>query len=151
MPRRLPTPSYVGFSAASPTASKVMRANRSEGGRAERLLRGTLWRRGFRYKKHMSSLPGRPDLVFSSARVCVFCDGDFWHGRDWSRLKLQLARRANSAYWLLKIARNIQRDVEQSEQLKTLGWTVLRLWESDILSNCAAAADRVAAVIRRAP
>jgi DNA mismatch endonuclease, patch repair protein len=128
-----------------------MRANRSEGGRAEYLLRTALWRQGLRYRKHLRALPGCPDLVFSSARVCVFCDGDFWHGRSWSELRQKLERRANAGYWIPKIARNIERDREQDEQLKTLGWTVLRFWESDVIRDRGAVVERIVSAIRRRP
>ena len=91
-------------------------------------------------------------MVLDRARVCVFCDGDFWHGRNWPKLRRQLGRRANAGYWLAKIARNMQRDLEQSRKLRTLGFAVVRLWEGDILADTAAAAERVvAAVLTRDP
>ena len=99
MPPKVPY--YSGFTPASPTASRIKQANRREGGRAERLLGRALWRAGLRYRKHAASLPGRPDFVFAGARVCLFCDGDFWHGRDWDALRERLARRANPEYWLI--------------------------------------------------
>jgi DNA mismatch endonuclease, patch repair protein len=139
------TPSYRGFKPASAAASKAMQANRSEGGRAESLLRGMLWRRGIRYRKHVRTLPGCPDLVLSSARLCVFCDGDFWHGRSWPELQSKLQGRANPEYWIPKIARNIERDRETDRKLRDLGWAVLRVWESDILR----APDQVTATIAK--
>jgi DNA mismatch endonuclease (patch repair protein) len=111
-----------------------MRANRAEGGRAERLLRAALWREGLRYRKHVKTLPGRPDIVFAGLRVCIFCDGDFWHGRLWAVLRQKLRRRANAAYWIPKIRRNMERDRHQVRQLTAAGWTVLRFWEGDIVS-----------------
>jgi DNA mismatch endonuclease Vsr len=109
----LRAPSFRGFKASSSVASRVVRANRRTGGRAEQLLRKTLWRLGYRYRTHLRALPGSPDLVFSSARVCVFCDGDFWHGRRWPELRLKLARRAKPSYWISKIARNVEREHRQ--------------------------------------
>ncbi|MFN8637157.1 MAG: very short patch repair endonuclease [Chloroflexota bacterium] len=140
-------PSYTGFTPSSPTASRVKQANRREGGKAERLLGKALWRSGLRYRKHAPNLPGRPDFVFAGPRVCVFCDGDFWHGRDWDTLRERLARRANPAYWLAKIGRNVERDREQGEHLTAWGWLVLRFWETDVLRDPEAAALQVKAIV----
>jgi DNA mismatch endonuclease (patch repair protein) len=141
-------PSYAGFTPASETASRIKQANRKEGGRAERVLGQALWRAGLRYRKHVAGLPGRPDFVFAGPRVCVFCDGDFWHGRDWDTLRERLARRANPEYWLAKIGRNAERDREQTAQLTQLGWLVIRVWETDVLRDPEAAALHVAAIVR---
>jgi DNA mismatch endonuclease (patch repair protein) len=146
MPR---VPSYKMFTPSSTAASRVMRANVREGGQAERLLRKALWRLGVRYRKQVQGLPGRPDIVLSRAKVCVFCDGDFWHGRDWARLRRRLARRANPGYWIPKIARNIERDAEQTRALEAAGWVVIRLWEIDVLRNPDAAAHDVLRILTK--
>jgi DNA mismatch endonuclease (patch repair protein) len=145
MPPKVPY--YSGFTPSSLTASRIKQANRREGGRAERLLGQALWRAGLRYRKHAPSLPGRPDFVFAGAKICVFCDGDFWHGRDWETLRERLARRANPDYWLAKIGRNRERDREQTAHLTALGWLVVRLWETDVLRDPEAAVATVAALI----
>lgn len=124
-----------------------MRKNRREGGRAEQLLRQTLWRNGLRYRKHVMGLPGQPDLVFSRARLCVFVDGDFWHGRDWVKLRQRLQQRANPDYWIPKIARNMERDREQERRLANEGWHVLRLWETDVLKDVEAVCRTITAKI----
>jgi DNA mismatch endonuclease (patch repair protein) len=113
----------------------VMRANRKEGGRAELILRRRLFARGLRYRTHVGSLPGKPDLVFTAARLAVFCDGDFWHGRNWPKLRKQLTTRANSDYWIAKIRRNRARDRSQTLELSRLGWAVIRVWETDVLAS----------------
>ena len=136
-------PLYSGFRPASEAASRSKRANGRDGGRAERLLRQAVWRLGMRFHKHACDLPGRPDLIFSRARVCVFVDGDFWHGRNWPTLRERLLHRANADYWVPKIARNMERDSEQAHALEALAWTVIRIWETDILSDPQAAASRV--------
>ncbi len=122
-------PSFIGFKPASEAASKAKRANRRKDTGHELLLRKTIWRLGLRYRKHVKSLPGRPDLVFSQARVVVFCDGDFWHGRNWRQLRRQLARRHNADYWLAKIARNRDRDRQNNRTLQRGGWRAVRLWD----------------------
>lgn len=80
---RNPVPRYAGLMPASARASEAARSSsRKRDTRAEQTLRRALWARGLRYRIDAADLPGRPDLVFRSARVVVFCDGDFWHGRD---------------------------------------------------------------------
>lgn len=137
------TPRFDTFQPASPTSSHIKQANRREGGAAERLLRATLWKRGLRYQKQVSDLPGKPDIVFRGAKLCVFVDGDFWHGRDWPQLQVRLTNRANPTYWIPKIARNRERDIEQTNSLRAAGWKVLRIWETEVLRDPVIAADQV--------
>jgi DNA mismatch endonuclease (patch repair protein) len=149
---RLRAPSYKGLKPASEAASRAKRANRKKDTAQEVLLRRALWRLGLRYRKHVSGLPGNPDLVFRRAKVLVFCDGDFWHGRNWDTLKTQLERRHNADYWLAKIARNRQRDAQNTALLEQQGWQVIRLWETDVTADPDAAAGLIlAAVTRRSP
>ncbi len=113
------------------------------------MLRRTLWRRGLRYRKNAPDLPGRPDIVFRSARLAVFCDGDFWHGADWESRKAKLAQGHNAAYWVAKIERNRARDAEVNERLRSMGWRSLRLWESAICSDAEGVADQVERAVRQ--
>ena len=121
---RIQIPRFEQFKPSSESASRAKRKNRSRDTIPEVLLRQAIWRCGLRYRKNATDLPGKPDIVFRRAGVVVFCDGDFWHGRDWDHLQEKLNRSANRAYWLPKIARNRQRDAEQTEQLRTQGWHV---------------------------
>ena len=128
-------PSFTAFRSTSPVASLVMRRNTRRHTRPELLLRRALWRLGVRYRLHLADLPGRPDLVLPSARLAVFCDGDFWHGRDWQARRRRLAQGANAAYWIPKILANRERDRRVSRLLRALGWTVVRVWESEVLKD----------------
>jgi DNA mismatch endonuclease (patch repair protein) len=83
----------------------------------------------------LATLPGRPDLVLPSAKLAVFCDGDFWHGRDWRARRRRLAQGANASYWIPKILANRARDRRVSRQLLALGWAVVRVWESDVVKD----------------
>ena len=116
--------------------------------RCEILLRSALWKLGLRYRVNVRSLPGRPDIVFPSRRVVVFCDGDFWHGREFSRRLKKLAKGHNAQYWTMKIRRNIERDHERTSELERAGWLVLRFWETDILRDPSGVADGAARVIK---
>jgi DNA mismatch endonuclease, patch repair protein len=131
-------PSYKGLSPASARASVAARgSSKKTDTRCEVTLRHALWAAGCRYRKNVAELPGRPDVVFSRARLAVFCDGDFWHGRDWESRRQKLGRGTNSEYWLAKIQRNMERDRQNTRRLQEMGWTVLRFWESQIRSDCA--------------
>lgn len=133
-------PSYSRFAPSSPAASRVKQRNRREGGRAEQELGRALWRLGVRYRRHVVDLPGKPDFVIPRLRLCVFVDGDFWHGRDWASLQRRLLSRANAEYWVAKIGRNVERDRQQETALVELGWHVVRLWETDVLGDPVSAA-----------
>ncbi len=140
--------SFRGLEPASARASLAARAaSKKTGTRCELLLRRELWRRGLRYQLNSRHLPGKPDLVFRGPKVAVFCDGDFWHGRDLeSRLKF-LAAGHNPDYWIAKIKRNVDRDSRNTAALESLGWVVLRFWESDIIRSVSAIATYVSSVV----
>lgn len=134
------TPSFCGLRPASPGASRAARgASKKAGTRCELILRRGLWAKGLRYSRCVAGLPGRPDIAFLRERVAVFCDGDFWHGRDLDARLARLARGHNAPYWLEKLRTNVDRDHMNTERLQKAGWRVIRLWETDILRNPAAA------------
>jgi DNA mismatch endonuclease (patch repair protein) len=110
-------------------------------------LRKALWANGVRYRKNVRALPGNPDIVIRRARVVVFCDGDFWHGKDWGDRQRKLQQGSNASYWMNKIAGNIERDRRINESLETSGWTVLRFWESEILEETAGVVSRLKSVL----
>jgi DNA mismatch endonuclease (patch repair protein) len=128
-------PSYTGLEPASRSASRVKSRNRSENTRAELQLRKALSSLGLRYRLHVARLPGRPDVVFIRSRVAVFCDGDFWHGRNWRTRRARLKAGSNATYWINKIRYNMARDKRQTRELEAAGWSIMRLWETDILRN----------------
>lgn len=95
-------------------------------------LRKALWSKGYRYRKNDKRLPGKPDIVLPKYRIAIFCDSEFFHGKDWEVLKPQLIRGKNAEFWLKKISKNQQRDDEVNKQLQYLGWTVIRFWGREI-------------------
>src|SRR5438105_4063295 len=130
MKKQPKVPSFAGLTPTSPLSSRIKKANTSRDTRHELALSSELSKLRLRFQRHVANLPGQPDIVFAKARLAVFCDGDFWHGRNWSALRRKLARGANAAYWCAKISRNIQRDKEVTSVLKKSGWRVVRMWES---------------------
>lgn len=73
--------------------------------RIEVLLRKALWQKGFRYRKNYRELPGTPDIVLTQYKIAIFCDGEFFHGKDWEVLKPRLEKSNNSEFWISKISK----------------------------------------------
>ncbi len=111
---------------------KSMKNIKSQDTKIEVLLRKELWRRGYRYRKNVKSLSGSPDIVLTKFKIAIFCDGEFFHGKDWEVLKPRLERGSNSEFWISKISRNRERDDAVNKRLLYEGWTVIRFWGTDI-------------------
>lgn len=140
------TPSYIGLTPASDTARRVHQAaSRKRDTAPEIALRRVLHARGLRYRLDARDLPGRPDLVFAPARVVVFVDGDFWHGRNLAERVSKLSVGHNAPYWVAKITANATRDLRNNARLVALGWRVLRVWESDIHADLESVANSIEA------
>lgn len=101
----------------------------------EVLLRKELWKKGYRYRKNYKKLPGKPDIALTKYKIAVFCDSEFFHGKDWEVLKPRLEKSNNSDFWIAKISRNRERDEEINKQLLFMGWTVIRFWGNEIKKN----------------
>ena len=131
---------------------KIMSAVKQKDTEPELMLRKAIWARGLRFRKNYKVLIGKPDIVFTKAKVVVFCDGDFWHGHNWAlrglpSLEAELA--TYSEFWKQKILRNIERDKEVTDMLATNGWVVIRLWESEIRNNLTKCVDRIEAEYKK--
>src|SRR3989304_441094 len=91
------------------------------------------------YRRNAKNVPGKPDIVFPRSKIAVFADGDFWHGRNYEKEK-----RNYKKFWVDKISRNIERDIEVNKQLRREGWKVSRFWKTEILRNPDKCAQKVA-------
>ncbi|MGN0384387.1 MAG: very short patch repair endonuclease [Lachnospiraceae bacterium] len=98
-------------------------------------LRKALWKKGYRYRKNYRNLPGRPDIALTKYKIAIFCDSEFFHGKDWEALKKKLENGKNPDYWIPKIQRNMERDREKDIALRGAGWTVIHFWGRDIAKN----------------
>lgn len=107
---------------------KNMQAIRSKDTKIEVMLRKALWHQGIRYRKNFKVLDCRPDIVLTKYKIAVFCDGEFWHGKTFERYDVT----TNAKYWHEKIRRNMERDLENTIELRDNGWIVLRFWEKQI-------------------
>lgn len=128
--------------------SANMSCIRSKDTAPELLVRRALHAAGLRYRLHRPDLPGRPDLAFSSRRLCLFVHGCFWHGCPRCRHGAREVK-SNVAYWSAKLSRNKARDVRHAAALEAAGWTVLTVWECETAQPAALAG--LAAAIRAVP
>lgn len=101
--------------------------------RIELVLRKELWTRGLRYRKNVKTIYGKPDIAFLGCKVAVFCDSEFWHGFDWEKRKRVF--KSNQEFWIEKIERNMKRDLEVNERLRSEGWVVIRFWGNQIVNE----------------
>lgn len=125
---------------------KNMQHIRQKDTKIELVLRKALWEKGYHYRKNYNELPGKPDIVLTKYKLAIFCDGEFFHGKDWEILKPRLQKSNNSEFWISKISRNKERDDEINKKLLFMGWTVIRFWGDEIKKN----ADECVKVIEEA-
>lgn len=110
-----------------------MQAVKSKDTGIEKMVRLCLYHKGYRYRKNYRKVFGNPDIVFIREKVAVFCDSEFWHGFDWANQEAQI--KTNRDFWIPKISRNIERDIEVTDYLEREGWVVLRFWGKRIKSD----------------
>lgn len=126
---------------------KNMSHIRSKNTSIEVLLCKELRRRGYGYRKNFKELPGKPDIVLTKYKIAIFCDGEFFHGKDWSNQRERILKGSNPEFWISKIERNMERDEEINKELLHLGWTVLRFWGNDIKTDIASCIDEIETAI----
>ena len=120
------------FGEVSEKIRRNMRNIRSKDTSVEVLLRKRLWHDGYRYRKNYKKLPGSPDIAITKYKLALFCDSEFFHGKDWDKLKVRLERGKNPQYWIRHIEENMERDRRVDRELALLDWTVIRFWSNDI-------------------
>lgn len=123
-----------------------MKQVKNKGSKIEVMLMKELWARGLRYRKNVNGIIGKPDIAFIGKKIAVFCDSEFWHGYNWEERKHDF--KSNQEFWIPKIERNIQRDIEVTAKLQDMGWTVLRFWGRDIKKNLMQCADIIEKAVR---
>ena len=123
-----------------------MQAIKNNDSEIELILRKELWKRGLRYRKNVKNIFGHPDIAFIGKKVAVFCDSEFWHGYDWEHRKADIKSRRD--FWIPKIERNMQRDIEVTGVLKSDGWIVLRFWGKEIKKDVCKCADIIETAVK---
>ena len=119
----------------SEKSHNAMSKIRGKDTKIELLLRKALWNEGIRYRKNYKDLPGTPDIAITKYKIAIFCDSEFFHGKDWEVRKPKVSIGTNGDYWVKKIERNIQRDSDKDKQLVYRGWTVIHFWGKDIIKD----------------
>ncbi len=122
---------------------KTMQAVKGRDTALEKAVASALQKSGLRFRRCVSSLPGKPDFVFTRTRLAVFIDGDFWHGWQFPRWSAKL-----TDYWRQKIERNRRRDHKNVRRLRCLGWNVVRIWEHEVGCNLPGVVARINAAVQ---
>lgn len=114
----------------TPERSKLMSKIKGKNTQPEILFRKALWALGIRYRLNVAKLPGKPDIVIGKYKIIIFIDGSFWHGYKWEDKKVRI--KSNKDYWIKKIERNMERDIENTKALENMGYKVFRFWEHEV-------------------
>jgi len=118
-----------------------MQAVKNKGSQIEDTLAKALYARGLRYRRNTTKIFGKPDFAFIGPKLAVFCDSEFWHGKDFDASTF--ANTANKSFWNNKIRTNIERDKTVNATLEAQGWTVVRFWGKEIMADPEKCAERV--------
>ena len=113
--------------------SRNMSHIRSTNTKPEVMIRKYLFSRGFRYRKNVRTLPGRPDIVLPQYRTVIFVNGCFWHMHDCPDF---VWPSSNREYWNKKINSNVERDKMNHGLLENLGWRIITVWECQLKKDC---------------
>ena len=113
--------------------SKIAKKIKSFNTKIELKLGQALWSNGMRYRKQCKDVFGKPDFCFKSKKIAIFCDSEYFHGKDWETQKHRI--KTNTEFWHKKIEGNIERDKIVNETLLKNGWKVIRFWGEDIKKN----------------
>ena len=142
MDNRNPPPS-------SEITTKVMRSNKGKDTKPELTLRKALRESGFPgYRINWKKVPGRPDISYPGRKVAIFVNGCFWHRCPHCNLPLP---KSHTDFWKRKFDRNVERDRRKTEELESLGWTVVTVWECEIKKDLPTVVSRLIEVIKGRP
>lgn len=107
--------------------TRAMKRVKLKDGSLEKLVQRELRSKGLKFRRHVRTLPGSPDIVFPKEKVVVFVDGDFWHG--W---RLPAWEHKLSKFWRDKLHANRARDQRNFRRLRGIGWKVVRIWQHEL-------------------
>ena len=113
--------------------SQIMSRIRSRNTSLDIEMKKILQEAGIKFEMYPKII-GNPDFVIDK-KIVIFCDSSFWHGRNWKKLKAQLEKGSNVAYWVSHIEKNRKRDRYVNARLKRLGYTILRFWDDEVFKN----------------
>lgn len=122
-----------------------MQAIKNKNTKIEIILGKAMWAAGIRYRKNDKTVKGKPDFVMKGLKIAIFCDSEFFHGKDWDTQKHRI--KTNQDFWISKIEGNIERDKKVNSELDSLGWTVIRFWGNDIKKQASECVNKISTII----
>jgi DNA mismatch endonuclease (patch repair protein) len=125
------------------TKSQAMSRIKNKDTSIELILRKALWKQGFRYRKNCKDIFGKPDICFRLKKIAIFCDSEFWHGKNFLEGE---KFKTNTEFWENKILKNIKRDREVTSRLESEGWVVLRFWGQEIKKDLTSCLNKITKV-----
>ena len=127
------------------STSKIMRANKAKNTKPELLMRKALWLEGIKgYRLNWEKVPGKPDIAFPGRKIAIFINGCYWHRCPQCDLPLP---KTNTKFWKEKFDKNVERDRKKNDELLSLDWNVLVLWECGIKKNISVSVNKVNKVL----
>lgn len=129
------------------TRSYNMSRIKGKNTKPEEIVRKYLFSQGFRYRKNDKKLPGHPDIVLPKYKTVVLVNGCFWHGHE--GCKYFVWPENNAEFWREKITTNIQRDKNKSQQLQSLGWRVITVWECELKKSRDLCLEQLVNILKR--
>lgn len=117
-----------------------MSSIRSKNTKLEDTITKELWRRGFRFRKNVKDLLGKPDIAIKNKKVVIFIDSCFWHGCETHGREPE----TNTEYWSKKLTRNKNRDNEVARYYNQIGWNILRVWEHEVKADFNGVIEKIA-------
>jgi len=114
----------------TPQRSKIMSKIKGKNTKPELTFRKALYAAGYRYRIDYKKLFGKPDIALNKYKTVIFIDGEYWHGYNRKERKPKI--KTNREFWIAKIERNMQRDMEVNQELEQMGYTIFRFWESEV-------------------
>jgi DNA mismatch endonuclease (patch repair protein) len=131
---------------SSEKRSQIMRKIKSKNTKLENKIISDLWKKGYRFRRNVTSLYGKPDIAVKKYKVVIFIDSCFWHGcPEHCRMPA-----SNKSYWENKIKNNKERDKKVTEHYKEKGWNILRIWEHELKNNYETTLTKIEKFINKA-
>lgn len=124
---------------------KNMQAIKNKNTKIEELLAKALWAKGHRYRRNNKTVFGKPDFTFRKYKIAIFCDSEYFHGKNWETAKHRI--KTNTEFWQKKIEGNIERDKKVNETLLKNNWKVIRFWGQEIRKNIDLCVDEIETLI----
>ncbi|WP_307343902.1 very short patch repair endonuclease [Caldalkalibacillus uzonensis] len=121
--------------------SEIMSNIKNQNTKPELLIRSLLHKMGYRFRLHRKDLPGRPDLVLPKYKTVIFIHGCFWHQHP--NCKKATIPKRNREFWLKKLTRNMERDQQVIEELESMGWNIIIIWECQVKKNIKEVMDKI--------